>query len=161
MIIINRKQIKKILYDHPRNKLLTEGILIRIGVLEEAKAHPEDYDGIFPTGSGCSLLRDSPVEYDMISSFNREEQLEMLNKWIYEEKSKLNYIQRQIQTVEVALKSLTYEQQLVIELRFFERMSWADVEINFNANYKKCYKAERTLVNICDKALDNLADFLQ
>lgn len=74
----------------------------------------------------------SPTEH--IAS-QREVTAEMVQEWINEDKSKIRYKTVEIEQIDEALRALTKEQRTVIESKYFEAMTWKNIEIMFNEKY--------------------------
>jgi len=74
----------------------------------------------------------SPTES---TATHREVTAELVQEWIDEDKSRMRYKAVEIQQIEEALKALTKEQQTVIESKYFEAMTWRNIEIVFNEKY--------------------------
>ena len=74
----------------------------------------------------------SPTEH--IAS-QREVDAEMVQEWIDEDKSRMRFKTIEIDQIDGALKALTREQETVITSKYFEAMTWRNIESIFNEKY--------------------------
>ena len=74
----------------------------------------------------------SPTE--QIASHN-EVTRELVEEWIDEDKSRMRYKKIEIEQIEEALKALTKEQETIIKCKYFEEMTWRNIEIAFNERH--------------------------
>lgn len=57
---------------------------------------------------------------------------ELVQEWIDEDKSRMRYKIVEIEQIDEALKALTREQRTVIESKYFDEMTWRNIEVVFN-----------------------------
>ncbi|MDA8228737.1 MAG: hypothetical protein M0T74_13770 [Desulfitobacterium hafniense] len=62
----------------------------------------------------------------------REVTRELVEEWIEEDKSRMRYKKIELDQIDEALKALTCEQRTVIESKYFDVMSWRNIESVFN-----------------------------
>ena len=100
----------------------------------------------------------SPVENTVII---HEVTREMVKQWIKEEKSKLNFLEYEVKQIDIALGSLTEEENFVITCKCIENWQWMQVEITFNEQFKnrKDVTCEQ-LKNIKKDALKKIKEIL-
>lgn len=67
----------------------------------------------------------------------REVTAELVQEWIEEDRSRVYYKKLEIDQIDEALKALTAEQRTVIESKYFEGMTWRNIEILFNERHSK------------------------
>ena len=60
---------------------------------------------------------------------------ELLEEWIKEDRSRIAPIEIEVEQVEHALKALTEQERYIINLKYFEGLFWANIEISFNKQY--------------------------
>lgn len=101
----------------------------------------------------------SPTE--QIAS-HREMTAEMVQDWIDEDKSRIRYKTVEIEQIDEALRALTKEQQTVIESKYFEVMTWRNIEIAFNERHSvgRVYITDEMLRKINKAALEVLWEIL-
>lgn len=63
---------------------------------------------------------------------SREVTREMVEAWIDEDRSKMRFKTLEMEQIDEALKALTREQRTVVESKYFEVMTWRNIEIEFN-----------------------------
>ena len=92
----------------------------------------------------------------------REVTSELVQEWIDEDKSKVRYKTVEIEQIDEAIKALTKEQQTVIELKYFEVMTWRNIEIAFNERHSvgRVYITNEMLRKINKAALEVLWEVL-
>lgn len=76
---------------------------------------------------------ESPVETEIVI---KEVTREMIKQWIEDDKSRIRPIQHEIKLIDIALGSLTEEENYVIECKCIDKWKWAQVEIGFNDKYR-------------------------
>lgn len=99
---------------------------------------------------------ESPVERKII---NKEVTREMVEQWIKDDKSRIRPVEYEVKQIEIALGSLTEEENYVIECKCIDNWRWYQVEIGFNEKYRK--KDEITidqLKNIKTKGLKKMKE---
>ncbi|MDP4158212.1 MAG: hypothetical protein Q8911_00410 [Bacillota bacterium] len=110
----------------------------RISVWEEALKAGElwafEYHTSKVLGMPHVTTTSSPTE-SMAS--DREVTAELVQEWIDEDKSRMRYKIVEIEQIEEALKALTREQRTVIECKYFELMTWKNIEIQFNEQHSR------------------------
>jgi len=110
--------------------------LQRVTVWEEALKKGElwlfEYHTSKVIGMPHGTTTSSPTES---TASQREVTSEMVQEWIDEDKSRMRYKAVEIEQIDGALKALTKEQQTVIESKYFEAMTWRNIEIEFNEKY--------------------------
>lgn len=68
---------------------------------------------------------------------NQEVTSEMVRDWIEDDKSRIKYKEVEAAQIESAIKGLTLEQSTVIDLKYFNGLTWRNIEILFNEKYNK------------------------
>lgn len=84
-------------------------------------------------GMPKSKNNSSPVETKIIT---REVTREMVKQWIKDDKSRIRPLQHEVKQIEIALGSLTEEENYVIECKCIDNWKWVQVEIGFNEKYR-------------------------
>jgi len=92
----------------------------------------------------------------------REVTAELVQEWIDEDKSKVRYKTVEIEQINEGLNALTKEQQTVIESKYFEAMTWRNIEIAFNERHSigRVYITDEMLRKINKAALEVLWEIL-
>lgn len=101
----------------------------------------------------------SPTESE---ASNREITAELVQEWIDEDKSRIRYKIVEIEQIDEALKALTKEQETVIWCKYFESMTWRNIEILFNERHSvgRIYITSEGLKKINKEALELLWQIL-
>lgn len=76
---------------------------------------------------------ESPVETEVVK---HEVTREMVKQWIKDDQSRIRPLKQQVKQIEIALGSLTEEENYVIECKCIDNWKWAQVEIGFNEKYR-------------------------
>lgn len=76
----------------------------------------------------------SPVETKVIT---KEVTRDMVRQWIKDDKSRMRPLEHEVKQIEIALGSLTEEENYIIECKCIDRWKWRQVEISFNDKFKK------------------------
>lgn len=122
------------LYKKHKAEVITT--LQRVEVWEEALKAGElwafEYHSSPTLGMPHATTTASPTEQ---TASQREVTVELVQEWIEEDKSKIRYKTVEIEQIDEALKALTKEQKTVIESKYFEAMTWRNIEIEFNEKY--------------------------
>ena len=74
---------------------------------------------------------------------NKERQESEIKNKILQIESKIGILQREICAVDRVMSLLTYRQRMLIELKFFNRMTWSDIVQQYADKYG--FACERTL----------------
>lgn len=76
---------------------------------------------------------ESPVETEVVK---HEVTREMVKQWIKDDQSRIRPLKQQVKQIEIALGSLTEEENYVIECKCIDNWKWTQVEIGFNEKYR-------------------------
>ena len=93
----------------------------------------------------------SPVETIII---HKEVTRDMVKQWIKDDKSRIMPIKHEIKQIEIALGSLTEEEDYIIECKCIDRWKWIQVEISFNEKFRN--KREITEEQLKKKKIEAL-----
>lgn len=158
--------IEKALKKYRFKKSLVETTLARIEQYKFAIAHPEmwvkDY---IPTvereiGMPGAPLRNtsSPVEKFMIE---KELSEEMIKEWIREDESRIFIKKLEVEQIELALDGITSQEKYIIELKYFNGLSWKEIELNYNEKFKqRNYVGYEWLKKVNKEAISKVEDIL-
>lgn len=159
------RNIEIALRDYKRKKSIIETTLIRIETFKKAMEDPDSFWGVFlgtprepgmPRGDGGGS---SSTEREII---DKEEAVQLLRSWIEDDKSRIYPYQVEVEQIDAALGALTKQQKFIVESKYFERMFWNDIEINFNTKYRqKNYITVSGLKKMNTEALELLAEVLK
>lgn len=84
-----------------------------------------------------------------------------LKEWIKEDKSRLGMLEYEIKQIDIALGSLTEEENFVIECKCIDNWKWKQVEIAFNEKYRKGREiTEEGLKDIKENALKKMKEIV-
>lgn len=75
----------------------------------------------------------SPVEKEIVV---HEVTREMVKQWIKDDQSRIRPVKQQVKQIEIALGSLTEEENYVIDCKCIDNWKWVQVEIGFNEKYR-------------------------
>lgn len=134
----------ELLKDYKRKESIIETTLARVENYKKAIEEPEPFMQIhmqfenslgMPKGKGGKPS--SPVEQELqYDEMNQEETIRTLKVWIKEDLSRIYPLQIEVEQIKGALNALTKQQRFIIELKYFEKMFWRDIEMNFNEEFK-------------------------
>lgn len=60
---------------------------------------------------------------------------ETIMQLINDEKSRIYWVKKEVEQIEAALKALTVWELFVVEAKYFNRLTWRDIEISFNKQF--------------------------
>lgn len=75
----------------------------------------------------------SPVEKEIVA---HEVTREMVKQWIKDDQSRIRPVKQQVKQIEIALGSLTEEENYVIDCKCIDNWKWVQVEIGFNEKFR-------------------------
>ena len=162
--ILNKVQIEKILKDYKSKKSIVDTTNARIQAYTESINNPEliaswGYSlSNREVGMPGSPLRNtsSPIEREICDS---ELTIETIRDWITEDKSRIYKYKLQINIIDVSLKALTDQERYIVELKYFEKMNWNNIELSFNSQFK--HKNDITSEQIRKLSTQALASLLE
>ena len=139
---MNKTQLEKILREYKTKKSIVDITKARIQAYTEAIDNPElisswSYSiNTRELGMPGSPLRDtsSSVEKEVCAAILT---IELIREWIAEDKNRIHRCNLQTEIIEGALKALTEQERYIISLKYFEKMNWNNIEINFNSQFKQ------------------------
>lgn len=76
----------------------------------------------------------SPVENEIVI---HEVTREMVKQWIKDDQSRIRPIKHEIKQIEIAMGSLTEEENYIIECKCIDNWKWIQVEIAFNEKFRE------------------------
>ena len=135
-------QLEKILREYKTKKSIVDTTNARIQAYTDAIINPElikswSYEiNTRELGMPGAPLRNtsSPVEKEVCASILT---VDLIREWIEEDKSRIYRYKLQINIIENSLKALTEQEKYIVEKKYFERMSWSNIELNFNKEFKQ------------------------
>lgn len=98
----------------------------------------------------------SPVETKIIT---KEVTRDMVKQWIKDDQSRIRPIKHKVKQIEIALGSLTEEENYIIECKCIDNWKWVQVEISFNEKFKKEITTEQ-LKKIKTKTLKKMEEII-
>lgn len=163
---VNKLQLEKILKEYKTKKSIINTTNARIQAYTDAINNPELISSWSYSINNRELgmpgapLRNtsSPIEACICAESLT---IETIKNWINEDKSRIYKSNLQINIIEGALKALTEEERYIVELKYFEKMKWSNIEISFNNQFKQKndITSEQTKkINV--QAINNLLEIL-
>jgi len=163
---MNKIDLEKILKEYKIKKSIVDTTNSRIQAYTDAMSNPEliaswGYSiNTRELGMPGAPLRNtsSPIEREICDS---ELTIEAIQEWISDDRSRIYKYSLQVNIIEGALKALTEQEKYIIELKYFERMSWNNIELSFNSEFKQkndITSEQARKINI--QATDNLLEVL-
>lgn len=76
---------------------------------------------------------DSPVEKEVVI---HEVTRAMVKQWIRDDQSRIRPIKQEVKQIEIAMGSLTEEENYVIDCKCIDKWKWFQVEISFNEKFR-------------------------
>lgn len=109
-------------------------------------------------GMPRTRTNESPIEKEVVF---HEVTREMVKQWIKDDQSRIRPIKQQVKQTEIALGSLTEEENYVIECKCIDNWKWVQVEIGFNEKYRDKDKITiEQLKNIKTKGLKKMKEII-
>ncbi len=110
------------------------------------------------TGMPKAKNNNSPVENRVIKQIVTRE---LVKQWIKDDKSRLRMLEYEVKQIEIALGSLTEEENFIITCKCIDNWKWRQVEFAFNDKYRKEREiTEEGLKDIKENALKKMKDIL-
>lgn len=157
--------IENALKEYPRKKSLVETTEARIEAYKEMLNNPNiESFAMVLSSREFGMPRSSIRTNSYIESLMIQKQVttEGITELITTEKSRIWLVKMEIQQIELALKSLTKQEQYLIECKYFEDMFWRSIELSFNEKFRgQDYITESGLRKKIKGALEQLAVILQ
>ncbi len=134
--------IERMLKDYKKNKGKIETVEQRCQywqycldtMTDEEIAEEFVYEKADTFGMPKAKNNESPVEKQIIMY---EVKRQMVKRWIKDDESRIRPIKQEVKQIQIALSSLTGEENYVIECKCIENWKWSQVEIGFNEKYRK------------------------
>lgn len=122
-----------------------ETTLARVHTYKEALENPKSYTLIgFSSQSDMGSIKgkggmpSSPVEQSVVrQEENQEQVIEHLKEWIADDLSRIYPLEKEIEQIDGALNALTQQQRYIIELKYFEKMTWEEIAREFSDKYRQ------------------------
>jgi hypothetical protein len=155
--------IEKALKNYKKRKSIVETIEIRIGAYERMLVEFDDEtfqiaDPCEPGMPRSPNRSGSPTERAvMIMECSREEVKELIKA----DRSRLFWPKLEIEQIEKAMEGLTTWEKYIVGIKYFDGMSWRNIEISFNRQFpQKNDITEERLRQINREALGKLSEIL-
>lgn len=163
-----KKTIEKALKDYKRKKYLVEASEERVEAWKHAIKNPEILESMFLNqntsdawipGSqrSTNTVNSSSIEIELIK---KEETIEKLLKLIEKEESKTFLLKLEVNQIDKSLLSLNDIEIFIIQCKYFEGMTWMDVERNVNEKFEDKYITTSGLRKINCNTILKLNDIL-
>lgn len=158
--------IEKVLREYKKKKSSVETTLARIDQYKFAIAHPEMwYKDYIPEGKEPGMPGKPRVGYvsDTMTNYiiGKDLTIDILKDWVKDDESRIFIIKLEVEQIEKALDGLTSQEKYIIQLKYFEKMFWKDIELNFNVKFRqKNYITYEMLKKSNKEALDKLEQIL-
>lgn len=109
-------------------------------------------------GMPRTKTNESPIEKEVVF---HEVTREMVKQWIKDDQSRIRPLKQEVKQIEIALGSLTEEENYVIECKCIDNWKWYQVEIAFNEKYRDKDKITiEQLKNIKTKGLKKMKEII-
>lgn len=139
---MNKIQLEKILREYKIKKSIIDTTNARIQAYTDAIKNPEliaswGYSiNTRELGMPGAPLRNisSPVEREICDN---ELTIEIIQEWIEEDRNRIYRLNLQIGIIENSLQALTTQERYIIKMKYFEKMNWNNIELNFNNEFKQ------------------------
>ena len=139
---MNKIQLEKILREYKIKKSIIDTTNARIQAYTDAINNPEliaswGYSiNDRELGMPGAPLRNtsSPIEQEICSN---ELTIETIKEWIEEEYNRIYRKKLQVGIIENSLAALTIQERYIIKMKYFEKMNWNNIELNFNNEFKQ------------------------
>lgn len=159
-------QLEKILREYKIKKSIVDTTNARIQAYEDAIKNPE----LIKTWSYSINTRElgmpgsptrntsSPVEQEVCATMLT---IDIVREWIVDDKSRIYKLALQVNIIESALKALTEQEKYIILLKYFEKMNWNNIEVNFNNQFKqKNDISSEQIRKLSTQVLDSLLEII-
>lgn len=93
----------------------------------------------------------SPIEQEIVI---KEVTREIVKQWIKDDRSRMTPLKFEVKQIEIALGSLTEEENYIIETKCIDKWKWKQVEIGFNEKFRE--KQEITEEQLKKKKIEAL-----
>lgn len=142
---ITTKYIEGRLKKYKENSSTIETTLARVKTYEIALDNPNSYTQIsFSSQSYIGAIKgkggipSSPVESEVLKKESNEMlMVENLKEWIKEDLSRIYPLQIEKEQIDGALNALTEQQRYILGCKYFENMTWRDIEKNLNDKFRQ------------------------
>jgi hypothetical protein len=155
--------IEKALKNYKKKKSIVDTIELRIEAYERMleESQEESFTVSFPSEIGMPRspgYGGSPTERTAIAmECNREDIKEIIKN----DKSRLFWPKLEIDQIEKSLEALTTWEKFIIECKYFDGMSWRNIEISFNKQFpQKNDITEGRIRQINSEATDKIVEIL-
>lgn len=155
--------IEQALRNYKKRKSIVETIEIRITAYERMLEESDDELFQIVPSSELGMPRSpnrggSPTERAiLVMECTREE----IKELIKDDKSRLFWPKLEVEQIEKALEGLTAWEKYIVEIKYFDGMSWRNIEISFNKQFpQKNDLTEERLRQINREAIEKLSEIL-
>jgi hypothetical protein len=107
------------------------------------------------TNKFSSATENAAMFYHQESVYKNDFEIMTIKKDIKKWQNEIDELSREVKEIDIALKSLTKEEEFIIQCFYFERMFWRNIENTYEFNFK-LFKDERTLRDIRKTAIEKL-----
>lgn len=158
--------IEKQLKEYKIKKATVETTLARIEQWKWAMQHPEEwYKDYIPNSSSVLGMpgrpHGSPAAPTEDFLIDKELNANIIESWIKTEQSRIFMLNMEVEQIDIAIRSLTDQQQYIIKAKYFDELFWKDIETSFNEKFRqKNYVTQARLKQIKDEAINKLIEVL-
>jgi len=158
------ESIEQKLRDYKKKKSIVETTLARIEAFQVAQEYPDMYESVIVTrGKELGMPKSkfytgSSVEEEV---FDKEKAQKLIKEWIAEDRSRIFFVQLEVEQIELALKSLSTYERYIIESKYFENMFWRDIETSLMKQFPQKFPLTVAgIKKINREALDRLDEIM-
>ena len=133
-------KIETVLREYKIKKSLVETTVARIDAYNDIINNPllvAEWT-IYPTGTELGMPKaknnTSTVEREICK---RELTIETIKEWIADDEARIFKTTIEVKQIETAMDALTKQEKFIIEFKYFERMCWKNIEMNFNEQFRQ------------------------
>jgi len=137
---MEKQQIEKMLREYKVKKSRVDAANASIEAYEKVIENPEIVDSWSynidnrEPGMPSAHRMSSVVEVEVCA---QELTIDTIKEWIEDTKARIFKTALEVKRIEIALQGLTYQEKFLIELKYFEKLNWKNIEINFNQKFRQ------------------------
>ena len=165
-------KITKVLKDYKNKKAMINTTIHRIEhlktLLKKNNLHLLEYYSKHYLKLGIHTYSiSSPVENEVFGNIDKNTMTKkLIQEWIKEDCMRIYPLQIEVEQIEMALQALTKSEYYIIECKYFDNMTWIEIEMSYNSTFnttitdmaliKKQQEAIHKLHNILNKFYINI-----
>ena len=134
-------KITKVLKDYKNKKAMINTTIHRIEhlktLLKKNNLHLLEYYSKHYLKLGIHTYSiSSPVENEVFGNIDKNTMTKkLIQEWIKEDCMRIYPLQIEVEQIEMALQALTKSEYYIIECKYFDNMTWIEIEMSYNSTY--------------------------